>query len=275
MRRIGILGILLLISVVSAGIQITVSISGVIDGNIAYLDVPNLVNNTPQKFLLDWENLGSVACRVRARVDVYNKSELIYTAWSKEVPMEPGYHSSLEAYFYPTTSGNYTAKISVYYCNLMEEKTNVNFTVIIAEKNVTNKTISKAEIPLEIKTRSTEDYVEMRIRAKENISNLLVIPRDYPLGWIFPSERIDINAGEEKVVRIKYIPSIWKKANVSFDIATMDGRIHTISHIVLSKGKKTYSIEHITIVVLIVIIIFLTFLLIKERKKEDGYREMS
>ena len=265
---------LLILLCISLGyaLQLDVHVTEVIDGNIVQVDAEKFINNTPQRFLIHWENTGSVGCRVRMGVDIYNE-ELMYTAWSKELPLEPGDYSELEAWFYPKNSGNITSKIFIYFCNTIQQGPVLNFTAFIpiTSDNITNTTRSvvkaKKEKAFDIRAESTENYVEMRIRSKKNIKDLVIIPRECPLGWIFESAKIDeIKKDEEKVVKINYVPSIWKEKTIEFDVVTMDGENHMVKEVILSK-KKGYSLEQKVIAILIVVISILLILLYTTHKK--------
>jgi regulator of replication initiation timing len=274
MRRRKIVAIFLmlffLISLAYATILVEVDVKEVIDGNIAYLKFQKKLNNSPQHILLDWENQGSVGCKVRFRVDFYHpelnlppEDEPVYTAWSKEKALEPGDHSPFEIFFYPKKSGNYSAKLFVYYCNLLLEERVINFTALMKEEGSMNESVienmtenvtlerevekrkkriqtKEKEVPFEItEVETTENYVEFKIKSKENISNLIIIPTEYPIGWIFESGKIEkIEEGGEKALKVGYSPSIWKEKKISFDLVTLDGKYHTIAYVTLKKEEK-------------------------------------
>ncbi len=261
-----------LISSAAAIVQVNVYVSSFMDGGIAYSNIPDRVNNTPQSFLLVWENTGSIGCSFRQRVDIYeiidNKTRQVYTSWSEKVPIEPGGQGNLIAYWHPRNSGDYMARTFLYYCNSIENGPTANFTVF--KSNITAK-----EIPAELKTEGTEQYVDFRFNSKEDINQLAIIPRDYPLGWAFESKGVDgIEKGREKTVRVNYDAGIWKERNVSFDIVTLDGKYYQSEEVTLRK-KREFPIYQTIIAILVAVILILSITLIRYRKRgvDVGDRE--
>ncbi len=244
-------------------IQVNIYVSGSIDGRIPHSNIPEEVNNTPQSFLVVWENTGSIGCRFRLRADIYeiinDTKKQVYTSWSEETPIEPGEQANLIAYWYPKSPGNFTVRTFLYYCNTIRDGPRANFTVF--KQNITAK-----EIPVEVKTESTESYVAFRFNSKENIENLVIIPDEYPFGWTFDSKKVDwIEEGKEKIVKLDYEAGIWKERNVSFDIVTLDGRYYQSKEITLKK-KREFPIYQTIIIILAVLVIILSIMLIRRRR---------
>jgi len=290
-----------------AAIIVRVYVRGIIDGNLAYIKFDKILNNTPLDLTIDWENQGSVGCRVRFRADfyheAYSKKEPVYIAWSKELPLEPGDHAPFEILFYPKNSGNYSAKIFVYYCNLIKEVKEINFTAytkfekkekMIKEfknesfENLTSKnktTLPKKYLPFEvIETKNTENYVEFKIKAKENLSNLAIIPVEYPLGWIFESKKVErFDKGEERYIRVGYVPSIFKERRIGFDLVTLDGKYHVVEYVNLKKKKESYFLNELkkflmernkfNLLLILIIVILILLIIIKGRKSARKKRK--
>ena len=255
-----------MVSSTVAVVRVNVYVSSSIDGRIPYFNIPAKVNNTPQSILVVWENTGSVGCRFRLRADIYeiinNTKRQSYTSWSEEIPIEPGAQENLVAYWYPEGPGNFTVHTFLYYCNSIENGPAGNFTVF--KSNITTRA------PFDVKTESTENYVEFIFNSEENINDLVIIPREYPLGWTFDSKRIDgIEKGKKKIVRVNYEASIWKERNVSFDIVTLDGKFYKQERITLRK-KREFPVYQATIVILVIVIIILSVMLI--RYKREGVK---
>ena len=277
MKRILFLFILLtaiiLFSFTAIGIiQVSVSVDSNIDGYIPFSEIPSLVNNTYQKFTVVWGNTGSVSCKLRIRSDIYKKSKnrtiLLYSAWSKEVPSEPGTEYTLNSYWYPEEAGNFTVRTKIYYCNLIIDGPAGNFTVI-KENISTNKTKI-----LDIKISTNKSIVEFDVTPRDDIDNILITPKSYPMGWIFESREIDhINKGETKNVRINYEPSIWKRRNITFMLVSKDNSIIMEKTIELKEGEKgglPLGLEYLYIIIvliLLIIILILFIMLFRNRTK--------
>jgi hypothetical protein len=269
MKRAITLLILVIVSQAAYSIPLKINVPEVINGNKAYLQFEQTTNESPQIFLMDWENQGSVSCKARMRVDISNGTTLLYTAWSREVPLEPGDHSELEAYYYPEAPGEYQANISMYFCNTIRNVGNVSFISMPPQES--GSVNNMAGSSLEIKEMNTENYVELTIRSKENINSPVIIsPRSYPLGWIFEGAKLEgIRENEEATARLDYVPTIWKPVTIELDISTLDGRYHQTEEIVLTQEQKGYQIEQAVIPFLILVIMILMVLLIRKGRKKS------
>lgn len=260
----------------SAGavIKLIVYVSSAIDGRIPYTEMPSSIENTPALFFVVWENTGSVGCSFRLRADVYEvvdgKLRQVHISWSREEAIEPGGVGNLKAYWYPTESGEYSVKTFIYFCNLIYEGPSTNFTVLMS-----NKTQKKIGV---IKAESTEEYVDLVINPVEDLSSIIIIPRDYPNGWVFESlQSSNIVSGRDNRVKVNYVPQIWKEENVSFDVVSSDGRFYQTIETRLKK-RETQPIYELTIMVLVLIILILSVRLIKYRRwgaKDDKGKESS
>ena len=207
------LALLILIGCARA-VQVIVDIKGTINGRINFFNF-SLPLDKPLAFYLDCENIGSVSCKARMRVDFFKDSERVYTAWSKEARLEPGASELLEAYYYPNSEGNYSAHVYLYFCNSIQEINQTNFTFV--PRNLTS-------MPIEIKrASSTEDWVEIEFVPRKNLS-LIIFPSTYPLGWQFESLKVQASANQTQKVRINYEPQIWKPRPVKLALVSEDGK---------------------------------------------------
>ncbi|MBN2013675.1 MAG: hypothetical protein JW778_00695 [Candidatus Altiarchaeota archaeon] len=263
-KRIIAVAFLLLVPSAVAIIEVQVYVSGLIDGRIPHSEIPEVVNDTPQSFLVVWENTGSVGCGFRLRADIYevlnDTRRQVYTSWGEEKPIEPGGTGNLAAYWYPGRSGNFTVRTFLYFCNSIKDGPAANFSVYRS-----NRTGSR--IPAEITTEATEDYVEFRFDPKEDINSILIVPRDYPTGWVFESKSLEsIKKGEENTVRLGYEASIWKERNITFDIVSADGRFYQSSKVSLMK-KEEFPIYQAIIMFLVIVILILSVQLLRYRRE--------
>jgi len=273
--------IIFLASATVYSVPVDVNIRETIKGTNAYIDYYKNVTDSAQRFLVDWENQGSVSCKVRLRMDISNEISHQYTGWSGESALEPGDHSELEMYYYPPFSGTFQANITAYYCNTVEDVATVYFTARTSRENVTgnssggDKNLALQErivkpVPVDVTVENTETTVVMKIKPRENLSSLVISPRRYPLGWIFESKRIeDLKQNEERTVTIDYVPPIWKPATIEFDYGTLEGGYHSTREITLQEAKKPgyYTMEQITMIILGITTMLFLALYLRERRK--------
>lgn len=276
-KKIFIVSILLLLtSIVFSGLLVDVHVHEVIDSHIPYITAEELLMERPQEFLMEIDNTGSVGCNFRVRIDVYDGSQLIHTAWSEGLPLEPGDCSDFRAYFYPAYPGNFSAEVLIHSCNLITKGPVLNFTVIKPETRDVNKSsrlegaVKKMEEVFEISAVNNKSSVGMKIKSRRNVTGLLIIPREYPLGWIVESGKIDaMRDGVEKTVEIGYAPGIWGEKELVFDIVSLDGKYHTTKSIMLKEEEENI-LEKFAIQILwsmILILLAVTVYLLKERRR--------
>lgn len=250
----------------SYGLVLNVNIKSQIGGVIDYLNYSKKINSTPQEILINWANIESIGCDVRFRVDIYqntsNGSKLVYTGWSEKKGIEPGDHGLFKIYWFPKNlSGNFTGKIRLYSCaEIFNVEKNISFEVI-KPKQTFNETKD-----FDVNVETTKKWVDIKIKANKDIKDLIIIPKEYPIGWIFESEKIDeIKEGEEKTIRLNYEASIWKPVGITLELVTMDGKDYKTLQFILAE-KKEFPWNQVIIAVLSIIILILISINLKNIK---------
>jgi hypothetical protein len=256
MNRIVVLlaAFLLLASSADAIMRVNVYVLDRIDGRVPFVDMPSVANNTPQKFLVVWENTGSVGCSFLMRADIYQRIDgrlvPLHTSWSKETPIEPGGAGNLEAFWYPNRTGDFSVETSLYYCNFLSDGPQANFSIL--------KFARPASLPGEIRAESDVDYVDFIVNPTEDISSLVIVPSSYPTGWVFESgEWSGIEKGKEARLRLGYSAQIWKPSNVSFDVVSSDGRYRQSVVVKISK-REEFPLYPVVIGFLVLLVIILS-----------------
>lgn len=179
------------------------------------------------KFQTEYYNTGSIAYKARIRIDVFNDSQMVFTGWSDEKSMMPGDRKNFEIYWYTNSTGNFTAKARVYFANEINEE----------ELNIEKKVSTFPESIFEIESfRTYDNHVIFDLMAKKDARNVVVIPSNFPLGWIFEQKKIDsINKDEGMTVILHYYPSVWTPQNINLVIASDEGRYSTEKTVELRK----------------------------------------
>ena len=113
---------------------------------------------------------------------------------------------------------------------------------------------------------NSENYLELEIKAGEDLENIVFHTEDHPFGWIFEDKKIDkINKGEIKYVKINYAPEIWRESEISINVFDEKNNYFSSKKIFLEKSDNIDP-KDIIISVLAVIIFLLIFLKIREIK---------
>lgn len=222
----------------AAAIKVSVIVKGTLDGSMAHFTAEDGLDNAPQHFFVDWENIGSAACRTILKVKIFNETGLLYTGWSAEKSVEPGETEDFSVWWYPPDAGNYSSLLWVHYCDLVFEGPAINFSVV-------NSSLSQAR-PYSMKGKNLDGFIELTFTASEDVSGVVVSPRDYPLGWVVASDFLgDMRRGETKTARIYYEPSVWRPRNITFDVSSAGGGFHQVEVYGLERAK--YSVQELVI----------------------------
>jgi len=190
-----------------------------------------LVSNEVFKVGFELMNSGSLDYRARVRLNIMDDTDLYYTGWSEEVPLWPGQSEYFELYWYPVNiTGNLTGKIRIYHANEIKEIEPFKFEI----KGITTP---KKDIQI-TGLRTYEDRVEVSIRSNLELKDIIIIPSDYPYGWIFEQSKIDsIDENQEKRVELKYEPTIWKPTEVVIHVFTEDGEQYTSKSFLMEREE--------------------------------------
>jgi len=210
-------------SVIAAKIEVKVPKD--VEGKISSFTYNSSLNLL--KFQIEFYNIGSIAYKTRIRIDIFNDSQWLFTGWSVEKSLMPGERKNFEIYWYTNLTNNFTANVRSYFANeISEQKYNVEKNASILPQSV-----------FEIKNfRAYDDYIIFDIVAKENSRDVIVIPSDFPFGWIFEQKKIDfINKDVRKTVVLQYQPTVWLPENLKLAIVSDEGRYYTGGNFELRK----------------------------------------
>lgn len=165
---------------------------------------------------IDFEafNSGSVGCKSIFRIDVL-QDKYSSSVWSDKIIFQPGDRKNMEFYFFPQNkTGNFTAKIMYYCANEIKE---------IKEFNIKNENYIYGQPSIEIiSPRIFEDKIVFYVKTNST-GEFVVIPSNYPRGWIIQQKKIYIKSNRPKYVELNYDKDIWKIGNVNLVIVGKNG----------------------------------------------------
>ncbi len=245
-----------------------VSVTGKIQGRIDYQNYSSHLDSAPQAILMNLENIGSAGCIVKVRADFRKGDKYLGTSWSEIEPMEPGGHFLFHNYWMPDETGTITADITIYQCYELFDGGKILFQVV-------NSTVHETRNLHVTDVKNSKNEINLTITANRTLHNILIIPKDYPLGWIIEPRKIDnIEAGEQKTISIEYEPSTWHAQTLGFNIVTQDGSEfmrHEV-HLKEIKPETPPFNKEIIIWFLLAMVVLLTiwiFRLKKQNKKRE------
>jgi len=252
---------IILFSSFASSLKIDVEIKSKLGGMVEYFDMKKVLNSDIQEFKIQWYNSQSISCKTRIEFKIYKNDEYLESVWSEEKITYPGESEYFYSYWLPISEGNFSVRPIVHHCNEVIEGKLINFSVLSLPKpqesiGITAKNLPKGEI-------------EVKIKSNETLKNVVIIPKNYPLGWIFTSKKIEKLEGEEKTI-LTYKPSVWSKETVTLQAISVDGK-YSSKEISITVKKEESFLEKYGYYILIVIIILLSisnlYLLKKAYKK--------
>ena len=228
--------IFLLIVSLSSTQKISVNVGEVLRAEVSDIEYNSSVDGI-FKIRFQLYNSGSTGYKARARLDVFNDSELVFTGWSEEKSFIPGTRETFSLYWLPPQKGRFLAKLRVYYADEIEKIR----TIRVEVKNVSSL-LKNFEIT-DLKTYS--DEIKFKLKSNKSLKNVLIIPSDYPLGWVFEQKRIEkIDKDEIKDITLGYKPSLWKPSGITLKIVTEDGKYASSEHFSLKRVSPIEEFFH-------------------------------
>jgi hypothetical protein len=193
----------------STALGLDVSIKESITGHVAWF---SLSNGPAQRFSVRWENIGSVNCLARPRIDFYESvgnasaENPVYTAWGSEDAVLSGGSSEWELYS-SLPEGDYGAVLRMYHCNEIFEEEPYGFT---APGSTPGESLVIESVDVH------RDYIDVIVSGDSD--GAVVIPEDYPRGWIFQSGVV-----EENTARLMFVPVSHVETAVSVRAVSPEG----------------------------------------------------
>jgi hypothetical protein len=225
-KKITFIFLLFFIPLVSAGV-INIGVKMDFRGNISAVFYNN--SNSVLKMNPEFYNTGSVAYKARVRLDVLNSTDVIFIGWSKEETLMPGERKNFEIYWYIPMTENIVAKLRVYYGKEINQR-EMKFKV--TKNNIT-------EDVFQIKNfRTYDDFIKFQIRSNKSLNNVLIVPKNYMMGWIFEQKKIE-NLDENKNIEvvIPYEADVWFSHDMNMDVFTEDGKYYSVFSFNLQREK--------------------------------------
>jgi hypothetical protein len=208
-------------------IDIQLEIGRQMDGSLQWNQA---ARGPPQTYSINWRNTGSVYCKARPRIVVFNASGTVYTAWGSEAVMMPGDSRDWRLHSY-LDSGEYEYNITIYHCNGLYTRGPYHLSVVSA---------ATEDGVLEITGSSADDAgVDVSVRSSAD-ADIIIIPADYPLGWVFESGETSIRAGETRTLRLPYDPIKWEGQLITFVAASADGSHMLRKPVILKRAEFPY-----------------------------------
>jgi len=191
------------------------------------------------KFNIEVQNRGSIAYKGRIRLDILktsesNESYKIFTAWGPEKVFMPGDKKISEFYWYTNETGDFIAKVKVYYADEIWEK----FFEIEKEKSVAPSYQIQKDI-FKIKNfRTYDNFIVFDLVPKIDTKDVFIIPTVFTKGWIFEQKKIDsLKEGKIKTIVLPYKASVFAEDDLSFLIVSNEPKIYSEKTFTLAKKQ--------------------------------------
>jgi hypothetical protein len=228
--------------------RMEISIEESLQGHAALFDL----NNGPvQEFVLRLENTGSVNCLARPRLDIYTSGEgdltdLAYTAWGSEEALMAG--ASREWRLYSALpQGSYSAVLRTHYCNEIFKLGTLNFSALglDPDKSLTIDVLTVGENAMDLSVSGLDGKV-------------VVIPEDYPSGWIFEAAALEEEGHGQ--AWLGFEPVRVDGTSVMLRAISLDGLSYGERRVSLSLRKEQASSDLIYAIFILPVVFFLLYL---------------
>lgn len=256
---------LLLIPALVPAFRIEVNVKGTVGGYIEYFEMKETTDSL-QKFGLQWYNSQSANCKSRMEFRIY-EDEYVESVWSSSKEMLPGVSDYFEAYWLPAKEGNYSVKIAIHHCQEIVESEPIDFFV---------ESLPNSEDVITMEAKNLPDRkIEVILKSKRDVEDVVIVPSDYPIGWIFAGVKIgEIKEDVDAVAIVNYEPSVFRDESVTLQAVTLDGKYSSESVNFMVKEEKRFLDEHGLSVIfliatgLIVSVLVNVYLIFKNKKAE-------
>ncbi|MBI4895557.1 MAG: hypothetical protein HY831_03625 [Candidatus Aenigmarchaeota archaeon] len=270
-----ILSVIAMSSIVFAGFGSTILIKASADPKLDYFYWINATDNTIvteesfQKYLISWENIGSLSCRAKFGLYIFkgnntnlsvfdNVKDLEYVAWSKDYEAAAGSTITTELTS-PLPEGEYKGDLRVYYCNEFLRFGPYNISVK-KSNGFDNSTIKINSVSY------SDKYIEIKAISDKRLDKLYVYPLSYPFGWVLEQNVTDnIEANKEQTIKIGYERPVKQETTVRLRLAS-DNYITDTE--VLIKEKEDFDIRYVIIPILIIVFLIGLYALYKLKDKK-------
>ena len=206
--------------------QVEVGVSQVLDGSIIAVSYDS--SSDPVNISEEFYNTGSVPYKARVKAEIFNSSDIIFSGWSSKEVFMPGDKKISDIYWYASSPGDYSAKLKVYFGDIIKEYKKIDFSV---------DSVPESEDVFDISNfRTYDSYVLFDVQSSRNTSNVVIIPLDYTPGWIFEQKEIpSIAENSSKYIMLSYQPSLWAPSTVKMAIVSDGGRYYTEKTLEMNK----------------------------------------
>jgi hypothetical protein len=234
--------VLLLLAGQAVALDLEISVEEEVQGHAAWF---SLSNGPAQIFNVRWENIGSVNCLSRPRIDFMRVmgngtlGDLAYTAWGPEDRVLTG--ASREWQLYSSLpEGDYAAVLRVYHCNEIFEHEPYLFSAPGSEPG-DEVSINGIEVH--------KDYLDVLVSGNAEV----VVPEDYPSGWIFQGGEV-----RDGRARLHFVPVSLAGVSVILRAVSAGGDA-AVREFSMTVPEQEEQIPWGVIILLLVILVFLLY----------------
>jgi len=173
-------------------------------------------NNNIIAVYLGSHNTGSTGYGARARIDIMEKEQILFTGWSVKQEINPGQRKGFVIYAYKPDASNMSVRTRLYYGNEMAELEPVG--IGSREAAVTKEAFKIFNF------RTYDSYIRFDVASNQSVEGVLIMPQGYPGTWVFEQKRIDsFEEGTVKEIVIPYKTGFFREQNITIAFATEDG----------------------------------------------------
>jgi len=225
------LSIVFVLSVAEAA-DISVNIRETLDAKVTSFQYgeSDLVN-----FSVELYNTGGFPYLARPRIDVFQPDGSTFTSWGQEKVIRPGERSSFSLFWFTDAVGSFPARLRYYFGG---EQKSVDVVINKSYSGSAQNVFSVRDF------RTYDKYVVFDVASSVDARGVVVVPQNYPPGWVFETRQIDrLTPAASRTVVLPY-SGVYVPSDIEILVASDSGNFATIVPLKMEKEKGFDRILH-------------------------------
>ena len=168
-------------------------------------------------------NTGSIEYAARARIDIVDGEQVLFTGWSEKKELNPGQRKGFVVYGYKPDASNLSVRARLYHGNEISELGPV--AISGSEADGATPPLSAFSI---MNFRVYDSHIRFDIASNQSVEDILIIPQGLPATWVIEQAKIgSMRAGSVNEVILYYETGFFRERDITIAAATEDGRYYS------------------------------------------------
>jgi hypothetical protein len=170
-------------------------------------------------------NTGSIEYGARARIDIMDGEQTLFTGWSEKMELNPGQRKGFVVYGYKPEASNLSVKARLYHGNEITDIEPVPISGRDTGAAGANPVTSAFSI---MNFRAYDSHIRFDLVSNQSVEDVLIIPQGLPSTWVIEQAKIEsMRAGSVKEVVLYYETDLFRERDITIAAATEDGSYYS------------------------------------------------